>query len=71
MKLLRKRILIDFPHLKPMFLPTLYVYSIKKDLNITNNYRNLHKQFGFFSRDITQYERMVIDLVYILISRLK
>lgn len=57
-KLLRKRILIDFPHLKPMFLPTLYVYSIKKDLNITNNYRNLHKQFGFFSRDITQYERM-------------
>lgn len=58
MKMLRKKILEDFPHLKPMFLPTIYVYSIKKDLSITNKFRNLHKEFGFFSRDINQYERM-------------
>lgn len=55
---LRERILIDFPHVKPMFLPTMYVYNIKKDMNITNSFRQLHKQFGFFSRDINQYERM-------------
>ena len=29
---LRERILIDFPHVKPMFLPTMYVYNIKKDM---------------------------------------
>ena len=48
MKMLRKKFLEDFPHLKPMFLPTIYVYSIKKDLSITNKFRNLHKEFGFF-----------------------
>lgn len=58
MNRLRERILIDYPHLKPMFLPTMYVYSIKKDNTITNKFRRLHSQFGFFSRDINQYERM-------------
>jgi hypothetical protein len=64
MKLLRRRIIIDFPHVKPMFLPTLYVYSIKKDLNITNSFRKIHQQFGFFSRDVTQYERMAIFSIH-------
>lgn len=58
MKLLRKQIISDFPHVKPMFLPTLYVYSIKKDMVITNKFKKIHQQFGFFTRDVTQYERM-------------
>lgn len=58
MKLLRKRIIVDYPHVKPMFLPTLYVYTIKKDLPMTHTFRKIHQQFGFFTRDVTQYERM-------------
>ena len=58
MSRLRNVILTDFPHLKPMFLPTMYVYSIKKDYDISNKFRQIYKHFTFFSPDVNQFERL-------------
>jgi hypothetical protein len=58
MSRIRTKILTDFPHLKPMFLPTMYVYSIEKDLEISNKFRELYKSFALFDPDISQYERL-------------
>jgi hypothetical protein len=58
MSRLRSTILTDYPHLKPMFLPTMYVYSIKKDYDISNKFRQVYKQFSFFSPDVNQFERL-------------
>lgn len=58
MSRLRTRILIDYPHVKPMFLPTMYVYSVKKDIQISNCFKNAYKDFAFFNPDINQFERL-------------
>lgn len=58
MKLIRNKILEDFPFCKPMFLPTLYVYAVQKDNQITKKFKYIHDKFNYFSRDINQYERM-------------
>lgn len=58
MSRLRSKILSEFPHLKPMFLPTMYVYSIKKDYEVSNNFRQIYKHFTFFSPDVNQFERL-------------
>ena len=58
MKKIRKVILDKYPYTKQSFLPTMYVYNIQKDKDITYRYKMVHQKYKFFSRDITQYERM-------------
>ena len=58
MKKIRYYILNKYPHLKYNFLPTFYVYNIQKMNWVTNKFISLHHKSGYFSRDISQYERI-------------
>lgn len=58
MRVIRDKIINDNPHLAIKFMPTHYITSIQKDKSITKKFGLLHKQLGYFSRDINQYERM-------------
>lgn len=58
MKKIRAYILNKYPNLKYNLLPTFYVYNIKKMNWVTNKFISLHRNSGYFSRDITQYERI-------------
>ena len=58
MKNIRKIILQKNSHLSSKFLPTQYVISIKKNSKITKAFNRLHKRLGYFSRSVSQYERM-------------
>ena len=58
MKDIRTELLQNNTHLANKLLPTFYVVSIKKNLETTAKFKRLHKYLKYFSRDITQYERM-------------
>lgn len=58
MKKIRNYIVNKYPHLKYKFLPTFYVYNIQKMNMVTNKFISLHRESGYFSRDISQYERI-------------
>lgn len=58
MKKIRKLIINNYPECEIRFLPTIYVYSIKKDIDISQKFKNIYDDFNYFSRDISQYERM-------------
>lgn len=57
MKTIRDLIIKNNPHLAIKFMPTHYIVSIQKDKKITSKFKKLHKQLGYFSRSINQYER--------------
>ena len=59
MKNIRKALHKKYPHSRNLMLPTLYVYGIQKDLEISKDYQTLRQEYGHFaSRTITQYERI-------------
>lgn len=58
MKYIRKLLIDKYPYKKSRLLPTYYVYSIKKNNKITKDFIYLHRKYNFFSRDISQYERI-------------
>lgn len=58
MKHIRKLLIEKYPYKKARLLPTYYVYSIKKNNKITKDFIYLHRRQHFFSRDISQYERI-------------
>lgn len=58
MKHIRKILIEKYPYKKSRLLPTYYVYSIKKDNRTTKDFIYLHRKHKFFSRDISQYERI-------------
>jgi len=58
MKDIRYIILQNNPHLKNKFLPTFYVTGVKKNYQITASFKRLHQKLGYFSRNVSQYERM-------------
>ena len=58
MKEIRRKIIERYPECEIRFLPTMYVYSIKKDNDVSQKFKNIHNNFSYFSRDVTQYERM-------------
>ena len=58
MKKIRNILLNRYPHRKAYLLPTYYVTSVKKDNTITKKFTKLHKKNGFFTRSISQYERI-------------
>ena len=60
-KNIRKTIIKDYPILKTRFPPTLYVNRIKRDTNITNKFKFLHTEFGYFNNidiDFDIYEKI-------------
>lgn len=58
MKQIRNIIIKNNPHLANKFLPTHYVISVQKDYNISRAFKRLHTNLGYFTRSISQYERM-------------
>lgn len=48
----------QYPEIANRLLSTWYVVNLKENIEITDKYKNIHKYLGFFSRNITQYERM-------------
>ena len=48
----------QYPEYTNRLLPTWYIINLQKNIEVSNKYRNIHRYLGFFSRDITQYERM-------------
>jgi len=56
MKHIRKTIIKDYPTLKPRFPPTLYVNRIKKDTQITNKFKFLHTEYGYFDNIDIKYD---------------
>jgi len=58
MKKIRQILIEKYKYKKSRLLPTYYVYSIKKNNIITSKFIKLHRKYGFFSRDISQYERI-------------
>lgn len=58
MKDIRTELLKNNSHLANKFLPTFYVVSIKKNLETTAKFKRLHRNLHYFSRNISQYERM-------------
>lgn len=55
-KNIRKTIIKDYPILKPRFPPTLYVDRIKKDTQITNKFKFLHTEYGYFDNIDIKYD---------------
>ena len=58
MKHMRKLLIEKYPYKKSRLLPTYYVYSIKKNNKVSKDFIYLHRKHKFFSRDISQYERI-------------
>lgn len=58
MKRIRRRLLDKYPEQTGLLYPTIYVTSVKKDNRITRAFQKLHKQNRYFSRDVSQYERI-------------
>ena len=56
MKNIRKTIIKNYPILKPNFPPTLYVNRIKKDTQITNKFKFLHTEYGYFNNIDIKYD---------------
>lgn len=55
-KNIRNTIIKDYPILKPRFPPTLYVNRIKKDTDITNKFKYLHREYGYFNNIDVEYD---------------
>lgn len=55
---IRNELYKRFPRTKDLLLPTLHVEKLPSNPGIQNAYVRIHKNLGFFGRDITQYERM-------------
>ena len=55
-KNIRKTIIKDYPILKSRFPPTLYVNRIKKDTQISNKYKFLHTEYGYFNNIDINFE---------------
>lgn len=58
MKKIRKILIQRYPHRQAYLLPTYYVTSVKKDNSISKKFNKLHKRNGFFTRSVSQYERI-------------
>ena len=58
MKHIRKELIKRYPHKQGRLLPTYYVTSVAKNNDITRKFAKLHKRNGYFSRSVTQYERI-------------
>lgn len=48
----------QYPELINRLLPTWYIINLKENIEISDKYKNIHNNLGFFSGKITQYERM-------------
>lgn len=59
MKHIRQIIFEDYPFCKPMFLPTFYVYSIRKDLALTNDFIQIVKKHRIIRPNLNRVERYV------------
>lgn len=58
MKLIRRRLLARYPEQTGLLYPTIYVTSVKKNNIVTRAFQKLHRRNKYFSRDVTQYERI-------------
>jgi hypothetical protein len=58
MKKIRNILISRYPHRQAYILPTYYVTSVKKDNTISKQFNNLHKKHGYFTRGVSQYERI-------------
>ncbi len=44
----------QYPELINRLLPTWYIINLKENIEISDKYKNIHNNLGFFSRKITQ-----------------
>lgn len=51
MKEIRNTLYKDYPILKNRLAPTMYIKHIKRDPLVTNKFKNLHLENGFFEKD--------------------
>lgn len=58
MKKIRNILISRYPHRQAYILPTYYVISVKKDNTISKQFKKLHKKHGYFTRSVSQYERI-------------
>ena len=58
MKTLRQHIIRRYPEVKNSFLPTQYVVGVHKDPKFSQKYKSLYHELHYFSRSISQYERL-------------
>jgi len=58
MKRIRKRLIERYPEQAGLLYPTVYVSSVKKNNTITRAFKKLHSVNKYFTRDISQYERI-------------
>ena len=58
MKTLRQHIIRRYPEVKNSFLPTQYVIGVHKDPKFTHKYKSLYHELHYFTRSISQYERL-------------
>lgn len=58
MKRIRRQLLEKYPENAGLLYPTIYVNSVKKNNEVTRAFQRLHRQNGYFSRAVTQYERI-------------
>ena len=58
MKLIRKIVYDEHPFVKASFLPTYYIYNIKKDLAFTNEFVTMIKKGRIVRPDLNRMERI-------------
>lgn len=58
MKEMRDLIFKNNTHIVNRLFPTHYVLNIRKNQIISKKFKKIHKQLGYFSRDINQYEKL-------------
>jgi len=59
MKEIRQIIYEDYPFCKTSFLPTFYVYNVKKDLDLTNKFIGIIKQSRIIRPNLNRIERYI------------
>lgn len=57
-KRIRRRLIEKYPEQTGLLYPTIYVTTVKKNNSTTQAFQKLHRINKYFSRDISQYERI-------------